>query len=533
MAACLCVMTMSPSAARPEVLSLKLHNLHTQEKATIVFKRNGVYDQAGLRQLNQFLRDWRKDKPTKMDPHLFDLLHQVYQQSGASGYIDIICGYRSPATNGMLRRRSSGVAENSLHMQGKAIDFAIPGVKLAKLRAIGMRLQVGGVGFYPTSGSPFVHMDTGSVRAWPRMTRQELVSIFPNGGTLHIPADGKPLPGYAEALAAYKARKASGTAIATFAADEPAPAARDTRPIQLASADVKDDAAQTAAPAKTIAVAVASYAPDTVPMPRLAPRHSAPLMVASLVPTPSPRPTPAPTVATVAAATTTIAALSPDFDFGSAQDWTSPAVPAELARAMAERDHMRRGSSLPIQPTAVVATIDVNRPLRAQAITTAVLRGGEAPVRTVNVMAYAPMDAAPAPREPRRVILANAVSMPMPQLNPRHHTRAVAARDVPASHAVERPVHLDAPALTMTALDTAGLRLWIGTTSTRQRSYALLTMPSFADMPGIMAKPTVSFGAGFGQFAYADLRTDRFTGPLVQPPAMVDLTFDPLVASIR
>ena len=70
----------------------------------------------------------------------------------------------------MLRRRSKGVAKNSQHMRGKAMDFFIPGVPLAKLRAIGLRMQVGGVGFYPTSGSPFVHMDTGSVRHWPRMT---------------------------------------------------------------------------------------------------------------------------------------------------------------------------------------------------------------------------------------------------------------------------------------------------------------------------------------------------------------------------
>ncbi len=108
----------------------------------------------------------------------------------------------------MLRSRSRGVAENSQHMLGKAIDFYIPGVSLAKLRAIGMKLQVGGVGFYPTSGSPFVHMDTGNVRHWPRMSRQELLALFPDGKTLDIPRDGKPLPGYAEALADYQSRQA-------------------------------------------------------------------------------------------------------------------------------------------------------------------------------------------------------------------------------------------------------------------------------------------------------------------------------------
>jgi hypothetical protein len=91
-------------------------------------------------------------------------------------------------------------------MLGKALDFYIPGVKLTKLREAAMKLQGGGVGYYPRSGSPFVHLDVGSVRAWPRMTRQELVRIFPNGKTLHLPADGKPLPGYEVALADYKKR---------------------------------------------------------------------------------------------------------------------------------------------------------------------------------------------------------------------------------------------------------------------------------------------------------------------------------------
>ena len=91
-------------------------------------------------------------------------------------------------------------------MLGHAMDFYIPGVPLEQLRAIGLRLQRGGVGFYPTSGSPFVHMDTGGVRHWPRMTREQLVKVFPDGRTVHIPTDGRPLPGYALALADIKKR---------------------------------------------------------------------------------------------------------------------------------------------------------------------------------------------------------------------------------------------------------------------------------------------------------------------------------------
>ncbi len=205
----------TPSQAAGETRSLKLYFIHTGEKAVITYKRNGKFDPKGLEQLNRFLRDWRKNQPTKMDPRLFDLIWEVYRQSGSRDYINVVCGFRSPGTNEMLRGRSrnSGVAEKSQHMLGKAMDFFIPDVKLATLRGIGMKMQVGGVGFYPKSGSPFVHMDVGGVRAWPRMSRDELVKLFPDGNTIHIPADGRPLPGYQQAMADYKRRMSNGSQI--------------------------------------------------------------------------------------------------------------------------------------------------------------------------------------------------------------------------------------------------------------------------------------------------------------------------------
>jgi hypothetical protein len=95
----------------------------------------------------------------------------------------------------MLRSRSGGVARTSLHMQGKAMDFSLPGANVADVRAAALRIQGGGVGYYPSSGIAFVHMDVGSVRHWPRMTRDQLAKVFPNGRTLHLSTDG-PLPGY-------------------------------------------------------------------------------------------------------------------------------------------------------------------------------------------------------------------------------------------------------------------------------------------------------------------------------------------------
>ena len=196
----------APSAAQAETRSLKIYHVHTGERVEIVFKRNGRYVQDGLNKLNRALRDWRRNEPTKMDPRLLDTIWEVYNKTGSRGYIHVVGGYRSPATNSMLRKRSKGVAKESQHMRGKAMDFFIPGVSLKKLRYLGLQQQAGGVGYYPRSGSPFVHMDVGSVRHWPRMSRSELMAVFPRGKTMHVPTDGKPLAGYAVALASQKSR---------------------------------------------------------------------------------------------------------------------------------------------------------------------------------------------------------------------------------------------------------------------------------------------------------------------------------------
>jgi len=198
-----------PSVLWAETRSLKIYYIHTREKAEIVYKKDGRYIDSGLKKLNHLLRDWRRNEPTNMDPRLFDLIWQVYRLSGSRDYIHVVSAYRSPSTNNMLRSRSSnsGVAKNSQHTLGKALDFYLPDVNLAKLRGLGLKQEGGGVGYYPTSGSPFIHMDVGSVRHWPRMNRKELMALFPDGKTIHVPSDGKPLDGYNQAMAAYNARK--------------------------------------------------------------------------------------------------------------------------------------------------------------------------------------------------------------------------------------------------------------------------------------------------------------------------------------
>lgn len=200
--------------------TLSFHNVHTGEDITVTFKRYGRFDKAELKRLNWFMRDWRKEQQTEMDPHLIDILWEVYRDVGATQPIHVICGYRSPKTNSMLRARSKGVAKNSQHIAGHAIDFFIPGVPLSRVRQAGMKLQEGGVGFYPASGSPFIHMDTANIRHWPRMSRAQLARLFPDGRTVHVPSDGKPLRNYALALADVGRRGKSPNAVSLAQARE-------------------------------------------------------------------------------------------------------------------------------------------------------------------------------------------------------------------------------------------------------------------------------------------------------------------------
>jgi uncharacterized protein YcbK (DUF882 family) len=255
--------------AAAETRALKLYFIHTKEKAEIVFKRNGRYDQGGLKQISRLLRDWRRNEPTKMDPRLLDLVWQAYKATGSNEYIHVVSAYRSPATNASLRSRSKGVAKKSQHMLGRAMDFYIPGVKLRRLRDIGLTIQGGGVGYYPSSGSPFVHFDVGNVRHWPRMSRKELVAVFPNGKTLHVPTDGKPLPGFEQALASYKKRGGgAGIALAAAVGDEGSGKKRSGGFLSAFFGGGADEEEESG-------VAVAAAEPEPAPKPKAQPKPKA------------------------------------------------------------------------------------------------------------------------------------------------------------------------------------------------------------------------------------------------------------------
>ncbi|MDN5249376.1 MAG: DUF882 domain-containing protein [Alphaproteobacteria bacterium] len=156
--------------------SLKLYHIHTHEKAEIVFWSHGHFDKAGLKKLNHFLRDWRSNEETVMNPKLFNLIWKIYRLSGSKDYIHVVSAYRTAATNKMLRNLSkySGVAKHSQHILGKAMDIYLPDIALVKLHKIALKLRGGGVGYYPHSKIPFVHVDVGPIRKWT------LTSVVPN-----------------------------------------------------------------------------------------------------------------------------------------------------------------------------------------------------------------------------------------------------------------------------------------------------------------------------------------------------------------
>ncbi len=194
------------AVANGDTRTIRLYHAHTHESIEATFLVDGRYDSGVLEKLNWFLRDWRRDEPTHMDPRLFDTIWEVYRESGSGQPIEVMSAYRSPETNAMLRRRSRAVAEHSQHILGKAMDQHYVDVPMSRIREIAMKLQRGGVGFYPTSGTPFVHMDVGGVRHWPRMSYDQLARLFPDGKTVHIPSNGQPLAGYEQARAELEAR---------------------------------------------------------------------------------------------------------------------------------------------------------------------------------------------------------------------------------------------------------------------------------------------------------------------------------------
>lgn len=143
---------------------LSFYHTHTGKKLEVTYSRGGEYMDPALDEINDFLADFRTGDTTSIDPELLDLIYDIRESLGSSGTYEVISAFRSPKTNEMLRKQGGGVAKNSQHLLGKAIDVRLDDVDLPKFRDAALAMQRGGVGYYETSN--FVHVDTGRVRRW-------------------------------------------------------------------------------------------------------------------------------------------------------------------------------------------------------------------------------------------------------------------------------------------------------------------------------------------------------------------------------
>jgi uncharacterized protein YcbK (DUF882 family) len=181
------------SSSFAEERRIEMFNIHTKKDISVVFKRDGKFIPEALTKINHFMRDWRRDAAIKMDAKLIDLIWEIHRELGSKKPVHLISGYRSPKTNALLRKTRGGQAKKSMHMTGQAADIHFPDISVKQLRNSALIRERGGVGYYPTSAIPFVHVDTGRVRHWPRLPRQELAILFPDGRSKHVPTDGKPI----------------------------------------------------------------------------------------------------------------------------------------------------------------------------------------------------------------------------------------------------------------------------------------------------------------------------------------------------
>jgi uncharacterized protein YcbK (DUF882 family) len=489
------------ATAENETRTISFHHTHSDEDLTVTFKRNGRYDEEALKKLNHYLRDWRTQDETVMDRHLFDILWEVYRDVDGKQPIQIVSSYRSPATNAMLRHRSahSGVARYSQHMLGHAMDFFIPGVPLEQIRYAGLRLQRGGVGFYPTSGSPFVHLDTGSIRHWPRMTHDQLARVFPDGRTVHVPSDGVPLKGYELARTDIE-KRGSGDDAATI----PSPTSFFAALFKGKQSEEDDEVANTAGvddkPALSATpVKVADAKPaDPVPTPRVKPQIAATLQLASA------------DMQTVQPAKAKPAAAA-----DKAEGDPKPQTPADIINA---RGFWGDLSQTPEQATpAQIAAINARRALasvdpQSASGTPAAYQAfayappSNSPVDRANIVAAS----APIPHNNIRLAQATRNSAPATEIN------TVVAKGSQDAGAQE----LDGAVATATRLSAGSsngtwMRIMLLAPSAATMSVTILGDTDLSRMREFFVKPQTAIAMSFSADPMMGLTCDQFSGSAV------------------
>lgn len=152
------------AAGENGVRHISFRHAHTGETFSGVYRVGDKYLPEAFERLNYVMRDFRTNEIFPMDPHAVDIISSIQARTKSGKPMDVLSGYRSPTTNNMLRHETRGVAKNSFHMYGQAIDFRMPGYNTGKLRKLACGMKAGGVGYYPRSD--FVHVDTGKIRTW-------------------------------------------------------------------------------------------------------------------------------------------------------------------------------------------------------------------------------------------------------------------------------------------------------------------------------------------------------------------------------
>lgn len=147
-----------------DIRRIRMYSGRTGERLDMIYWIEGQYIKDALKEVNHFMRDWRSDQVKTVDTRTIDIMAASHNLLDVSEPYLLLSGYRSPQTNAMLRRRSRGVAKNSLHMQGKAADLRLSSRSVSQMAAAALSCHAGGVGKY--YGSNFVHMDCGDVRTW-------------------------------------------------------------------------------------------------------------------------------------------------------------------------------------------------------------------------------------------------------------------------------------------------------------------------------------------------------------------------------
>jgi uncharacterized protein YcbK (DUF882 family) len=512
------------ATAEGETRTISFHHIHTNEDLTVTYKVNGRYDEDALARINSELRDWRESEPIKMDPHLIDLLWEVHRETGSKEPIWVVCGYRSPTTNAGLRKHSSGVAKFSQHMLGKAVDFYIPGVPLDQLRAAGLRAQRGGVGFYPTSGSPFVHMDTGGVRHWPRMPEAQLASVLSKGPLNSQFASDDRGTRVAQAGVQPSSRKSIGLLARLFGGgkdeEEDAETAAQPAPAPVA-APAK---AKASAPAtRTAAVVISPDKDVAAPLPAAKSVKPAVYQVASAASKPVVKPAEAKPADMFELASTTSRPVILASDQVPAKPAARPAQAASLvARAdMTANDIInQRGywQGLPSIDPADAPQISAAKPAPRRPVTTA----SADPATTASVTPWPLVDRAD--NEPLPNALAYA-AQPTPisaaRTMPMGTGRAAPATDTAAAakHSDDRvsvtPSKPKAPSLVRVGdrFNDPWLRAMIVSPSAQSfMRTSMYGIPDFRSLLPQMQKPTSAVMMTFGEDPYLGMSSERFAG---------------------